>query len=149
MLHERLKPLLDECELRFSHGFAVALHVTFAAPRYLHQTYPKAWAKEYTSGGHVMKDPTVQWGMKNTGWVRWSDLADPHGVLTRAADFGLRHGSTVSVADDSGRSLGSFASPNKPSETSIRYFADLLMRLHLTLDEVPTSERARGGSIRI
>ncbi len=96
-------------------GFAIALHVQFTTPRYLFQSYDKDWQDYYSANSLVMQDPTVRWGFANVGWVRWRDLAadDSAGVLTRAADYGARHGATFALTDGGSRSMASFARPDR------------------------------------
>ncbi len=53
-------------------GFAIALHIRFSSPTFLFQSYPAAWSEEYTNKGLLMQDPTVAWGLTQTGAVRWS-----------------------------------------------------------------------------
>ncbi len=94
-----------------SAGFAIGLHLTFASPRYLLQAYPAAWQDIYSRNGYLMRDPTVHWGLANSGWIGWSDLRqhDPDGILDQAAEYGLHHGLTVSVLERGSRSIASFA----------------------------------------
>ena len=40
-------------------GFAIALHVGFNSPKFLFQTYPSKWLKEYSENGLVMNDPNT------------------------------------------------------------------------------------------
>ncbi len=92
-------------------GYAVALHVHFTAPTFLFQTYDREWLEYYSKKGLVMTDPTVHWGFENRGAVDWADLAesDTQGVMTEAANYGLKFGMTCSFGDESRPSIGSFA----------------------------------------
>lgn len=91
-------------------GFAIALHIKFATSRYLLQAYEKDWIDTYNREGLVMHDPTVRWGLENTGSRRWSALKDldSHGVFDRAAAFGLNYGLTVAIVEDGSPSIASF-----------------------------------------
>ncbi|MEX1662148.1 autoinducer binding domain-containing protein [Thioclava sp. 15-R06ZXC-3] len=90
--------------------FAVGLHIRFANPTLLYQTYPQSWIDYYNDNGLVFVDPTVQWAVLNAGVCDWSDLVDQdtNNVLGQAADFGLRHGKVVAIGKDS-RTFGFFA----------------------------------------
>ena len=96
-------------------GFALAMHVRFATPSHVFQTYPEAWADEYARHGLVMQDPTVAWAFERQGHITWDELesSDRAGVFRRAAAHGLRHGVTVSLRDGT-RSLGGFARSDRP-----------------------------------
>lgn len=114
----RIAALLGDLDHRSPAGFAVALHIRFTAPTYLFQTYPRRWLDYYSATGLVMHDPTVGWGMSNTGHVRWSDLEaiDRHEVLERAKDFGLMNGVTIATVTSGSRSIGSFARADRDFE---------------------------------
>ncbi len=103
--------ILSRLRTRSPAGFAIALHVEFTTPKYLFQSYDKAWLDHYSSQGLVMRDPTVHWGFENTGTIRWSALAadDPAGVLEQAAKYGLLYGLTVAVNTKGSRSIASFS----------------------------------------
>lgn len=114
-------------------GYAIGLHLEFTTSKYIFQNYPKAWMDEYTRRGFILSDPTVRWGVENLGWTRWSDLAeiDQAGVITAAAEFGLRYGVSISVEGLGGRSLGSFAATDKDfDEAAIAGLSSRLDRMH-------------------
>ncbi len=95
-------------------GFYIALRVGFAFPMAEHNAFPDAWIETYTAEGFMLNDPVMRWVYGNSGAIRWSEirLDDPHAILARAAQHGLRHGAAVSVSDENGtgqRSFGSFA----------------------------------------
>lgn len=120
-------------------GFAVALHIRFTAPRYLFQAYPKRWLDHYSAHGFVINDPTVAWGMNNTGHVRWSDLAriDTLGVLERAKDFGLMNGITFATAQARSRSIASCARADRDyEEEEIASLEAAFLELHRLTGEI-------------
>ena len=96
---------------RATAGYAVALHLGLHAPRYLFQTFPRAWSAAYADEGLIFLDPAAAWGMVHTGRAAWADLAagDRAGVLARAAEHGLRFGLAVSVLRGGSRSMASLA----------------------------------------
>ena len=109
--HTRISEILGRLHEAYPAGFAIALHVKFTSPKYLFQSYDTEWIDMYSRLGLVIHDPTVRWGFENTGTERWSALADndPHNVLQRAAEHGLRYGITVSQLTGNSRSVASFA----------------------------------------
>lgn len=92
-------------------GFALAFHIRYTTPAFLFQTYSKDWLDHYSNNGFVLSDPTVAWGLQNTGATRWSDLgdSDQSGVLVKAAEFGLNFGTTCAIEDGDSRSICSFS----------------------------------------
>jgi LuxR family transcriptional regulator, quorum-sensing system regulator SdiA len=117
-----------------SAGYAMALHISFATPRFLFQTYDREWMAYYSQNGLVMKDPTVRWGFENTGHILWSDLShlDTDNVLVTARKYGIHHGFTVSTGVQSSRSISSFARGDReftPGE--IAQICEMAEQLHL------------------
>lgn len=113
-------------------GFAVALHIAYATPTFLFQSYPPEWTEEYSSRGLHMQDPTVAWGFSNTGAVRWSALKeqDTAGVFDRARDFGLNYGVTLAVMSEL-RTVASFARADREfTDEEIASLLEVLKRLH-------------------
>lgn len=120
-------------------GFAMALHVRFATPTFLFQTYPKTWADFYSENGLVMADPTVAWGFANTGSCRWSDLdlPDPSGVMDKAAEHGLKYGVVIAVDIDDSRSFASFADSNREfDDGEVEQFQQHVKNLHAATAEL-------------
>lgn len=118
-------------------GYFIGLHIRFASPLIVLQSYRDDWIEYYTEKGFVLHDPAIVWAMGETGTRRWSDLSanDPRGVFARAGEFGLKFGSTCSWGPSRSRSIGNFARPDR--EFTDGEMADLLsafQRLHdLTL----------------
>jgi LuxR family transcriptional regulator, quorum-sensing system regulator SdiA len=125
--------LLHDLDARSPAGCAIALHIRFTRPAYLFQTYPQRWRDHYTARGLVMHDPTVRWGLQNSGHVRWADLEaiDAAGVLDEARGFGLMNGVTLAAVTPGSRSIASFARADRDFEDAeIREIEDLLRALH-------------------
>ena len=95
--------------------FALGLHIRFANPTLLYQTYPQKWIDYYSENGLVFADPTVHWAIANTGICDWADLKsmDDGNVLGQAAEFGLRYGKVVSIGKES-RTFGFFTHSSRP-----------------------------------
>ena len=124
---------LSGLERQCSAGFAIALHIRYNAPKFLFQTYSRAWMDIYSKEGLVLKDPTVIWGFSNSGTIRWRDLAglDEAGVLERARAYGLAHGFTVSTDEAGGRSIASFARTDTDfTDAEMAVMAETLRDLH-------------------
>lgn len=114
-------------------GFAVALHITYATPTFLFQSYPKEWMEEYSARGLHLQDPTVAWGFSHSGVIRWSDLAaeDAAGIFELAAGFGIRYGITVAVMQDGTRTVASFARSDREfTDAEMKSFEEAVTRLH-------------------
>ena len=78
-------------------GYAVGLHIRFAAPLITAHTYDKEWLRLYTENAYALRDPMVFWGLSHTGATRWSEivLPDPFGIFKQAARHGLTYGCAV------------------------------------------------------
>lgn len=113
-------------------GFAIALHVRFATPSYLFQTYPPAWIEEYGRAGLVMVDPTVAWGFSNVGRISWDELSalDSGRVLERARLHGLVYGLTVSLERGGSRSIASFSRQDRD------FSPDEIAEIQATVDQL-------------
>ena len=136
-------------------GFALGVHIHFAAPKLMFNCYPLAWVESYARQGLLMHDPTVRWAMSNEGVRRWEEFdasEDPRDVMTQAASYGLRYGVSISMTDDA-HSFGGLAHPDRPFETAeIEEMQAELARLHALTREVETlgpAMRARLGELSI
>jgi LuxR family transcriptional regulator len=140
--------LLQELDQRSPSGFAVALHITFSAPRYMFQTYARRWLDRYNAGGLLLRDPVVQWGMQNLGRRRWSELEglDEEHVFDEARNFGLMNGAAISVFGEGSRSIGGFARADREYEDEeLADMEDMMRTLHeetTTLHTLSESDRA-------
>lgn len=92
-------------------GYALGLHIRFASPHIMVQTYDPAWIERYTTRGYMLCDPLISWGFAHCGTARWSALGfpDPHDIFGQAAEYGLRYGVAVSHGQLSSRTIGGFA----------------------------------------
>lgn len=114
-------------------GFAIGLHITYTTPRYMFQSYPREWLDTYSRQGLLMRDPTVNWGFANRGWMRWSALADddPDGVMRMAAEHGINFGVVISTLRGGSRTIASFARPDREfTDDEIAAIEEDLGRLH-------------------
>ena len=117
-------------------GYAIALHVRYSTPTFLFQSYDPEWTQIYSHQGLVLKDPTVAWAFLNTGTTRWSALDDPAGMLSTAAEHGLRYGVTVSLDEDGSKTMGSYAHDSREfTDDEVEGFVAVTKELHaLTAD---------------
>lgn len=90
-------------------GYALGFHLEYTTPKFVFQTYPKAWLDHYSRNGLIMMDPMVAWGFENIGTQRWSSLDDSAGVLEMAGNYGMKYGVVIVTASDDSRSIGGFA----------------------------------------
>ncbi|PIE08644.1 MAG: LuxR family transcriptional regulator [Rhodobacterales bacterium] len=114
-------------------GYALALHIRFAAAHLMIQTYDPRWTEIYTENGYMLADPTVFWGFGNDGTIRWSeiDLPDQQGILTQAAEFGLKYGVAVAFGPTSSRTIGGFARDDREfADDEIARISEIVARLH-------------------
>lgn len=114
-------------------GYALGLHIRFAAAHLMIQTYDPRWSEIYTEKGYMLADPMVFWGFGNDGTIRWSDidLPDPHGILEQAAGFGLKYGVAVALGPTSSRTIGGFARDDREfNDAEIAGIAKIVNRLH-------------------
>ncbi|WP_166415776.1 autoinducer binding domain-containing protein [Cochlodiniinecator piscidefendens] len=143
-----ISPLLADLEQSCPSGYALAMHIKYTTPNFLFQTYPMKWIEYYSMAGLVLHDPIVRWGFENTGATTWGALGadDPKGVVSLAAEHGMKFGTVISLVEDNSRTIGGFARPDRdhtPEEV-----ADLSRILHevhhQTRDTVdlPAEERA-------
>ena len=112
--------------------FALGLHIRFANPALLYQTYPQRWVDYYNQQGLVFVDPAVRWAMANSGICDWSDLVgdDASNVFGQAADHSLRFGKIISIAKET-RTFGFFTHPSRKIEdTEIDEARVVLEQLH-------------------
>lgn len=97
-------------------GFAFALHIKDGQPCILENTYPKEWVRHYREKSYLLRDPTIAWGLENTGIASWTcdKIKDPLGIVEDARRNGLNHGFAMSTGEPNDRSIGSMARQDRP-----------------------------------
>ncbi len=119
-------------------GYAIGLQIQYTTPKFMFQTYSKAWLNYYSQNGLLMSDPTLAWGFDHTGAVRWSKLKenDSAGVLEKAAEHGINFGITCATETpnnkDGIRSVGSFARGDR------EFTDDEIVRILSAFDQLHT-----------
>ncbi len=114
-------------------GYALVLHLKFAGPTFLLQTYDQAWRDHYTNNGLVVSDPIIRWGYANRGVTTWAALEadDEVGVLKQAADYGLTHGLACSVGNETEFSFAGFAHQDRPfTDDESKTLCEITQRIH-------------------
>ncbi|MCB1355376.1 MAG: autoinducer binding domain-containing protein [Maritimibacter sp.] len=125
--------LLNELAEHAMDGYYLALHVRFASPLMMFQTFNPAWIDHYVQNAYALRDPIIAWGISRTGATRWSDidLPDPFGIMDKAAGFGLRHGVVISCGPMTSRTVASLTSSTREySDEEIATVAGIVLRLH-------------------
>lgn len=147
-------------------GYYVALHIRFAAPLMMFQTFNPDWTQHYTENAYALRDPLIAWGISTTGATRWSaiDLPDPFGIMAKAADYGLKYGVCISCGPMASRTIASVTREDREfSDTEIAAISSIVLHLHhiteppdsLTpaeieaLQVVAAGERYAAGSVRL
>lgn len=114
-------------------GYALGLHIRFAAAHLMIQTYDPRWTELYTEKGYMLADPMIFWGFGHDGWTRWSDidLPDPHNIIGQARHFGLIYGVVVAHGPTSSRTIGGFARNDREFEDhEIEQIQEIVIQLH-------------------
>lgn len=127
-----LSTRLGEFKNRALSGYAMGLHINFTTPTYFFQSYPRAWLDYYSKSGFLVNDPTVSWCFENTGVCRWSDMDDPAGVLTHAAEYGMKYGIVYATTTGGSHSMSGFARPDREyTDEEIAELVDRFEDLHM------------------
>lgn len=130
---EGIEQIVVGLDARSPSGCAIALHIHFTTPEYLYQTYSKAWTAIYNENGYVMQDPTVAWSFRNTGTIRWSDLAaeDTMKIYEKAGAYGIAYGFACGVENGGTRSVAGFARADRDyTDTEMQAIAAEVLALH-------------------
>ncbi len=88
-------------------GFQIGARVRFGQPAMHHSTYPDEWNKQYIESAYFLRDPVVAWAVSAAGSVRWSalEIPDTFGILSAAAEYGLKYGATISIGERHSRTI--------------------------------------------
>lgn len=154
--HTKIVDILEALHAEYPAGFAAALHIRMATPRYMFQAYARDWTETYSREGMVVNDPTALWGFRNTGAIRWSelDVPDPHRIMERAAtEAGLRYGFTVAMVREGTRSIASFARTDREAtDADLVRETERLRQLHCAtraLEALSPDDHARLRAIAV
>lgn len=131
--NQEIDELLRELGELAMGGYFLALHVRFASPLMMFQTFDPAWIEHYTQNAYALRDPIIAWGISRTGATRWSDidLPDPFGIMKEAEDYGLKFGVVISCGPMTSRTVASIGSPAREfSDEEIAAITGIVLRLH-------------------
>lgn len=125
--------LLVELDAQAPSGYFLALHIRFAAPLMMFQTYDPVWSDHYTRNAYALRDPIVAWGISRTGATRWNeiDLPDPFGIMDEAREHGLVFGVCVSCGPVTSRTIASLARDDREfTDQEIAEISGVVLKLH-------------------
>lgn len=125
--------LLLELGLQSPAGYYLALHIRFASPLMMFQTFNPDWTDRYTQNAYALRDPLVAWGISRTGATRWSDidLPDPFNIMKEAKEYGLNYGVCISCGPMSSRTIASVAREDREfTDDEIAAISDTVLCLH-------------------
>ena len=128
-----LNRLLSELGRAAPAGFAVGLHIRFAAPLITVHSYDSEWLEHYTANAYALRDPMVAWCLSNTGTIRWSDLTipDPFDIWGQAASFGLKYGVAISCGPmDSRTIVGVSRSDREFDDQEMKRIEEIVLQMH-------------------
>lgn len=133
-------------------GYAIGLHIRFAAPLMTFQTYDPRWIERYTEQGYGLRDPLIGWGMSQTGTCRWSELGvpDTFGVMTEAREFGLVFGVAVACGPISSRSIAGISRADREfTQGEMDTLSGLVQRLHDVTEPPAHLTKAQQDALRL
>jgi LuxR family transcriptional regulator len=150
--NQNIDDLLLELGDQAPSGYYLALHVRFAAPLMMFQTYDPRWIDHYTQNAYALRDPIVAWGISRTGATRWSeiDLPDPFGIMTEAEQFGLVYGVCISCGPMTSRTIASVARDDREfSDEEIATISGIVLHLHHETEPPDNLTPAETEALRI
>ena len=128
-----LNGLLGQLKAAAPGGYAVGLHIRFAAPLITAHTYPEEWLRIYTSRAYALRDPLIFWGLSCEGTTRWSEieLPDPFDIFGQAREFGLNFGCAVACGPLTSRTIVGAARADREFEDGeIARIQAIVWRMH-------------------
>ena len=132
-MHHGIDLRLHELGLLAPAGYFVGLHIRFAAPLMMFQTYNQAWIDHYTNNAYAVRDPMIAWGFSKTGASRWSEIGipDPFNILGQAAEHGLVYGCCFSCGPISSRTIAGVARADREyTDDEMRRIGEIVSDLH-------------------
>jgi LuxR family transcriptional regulator len=133
-------------------GYFLGLHIRFATPLILFQTYSRAWVDHYSAQAYQLRDPMIAWAFSREGVVRWSeiDVPDHAGVLRDASEFGMPFGACVSFGAITSRSIAGFARADREFRAAeLSELRDVVQHLHLATEPPESLTPAQRDALRL
>ena len=122
-------------------GYFVGLHIRFASPLMVFQTYAPQWTEHYTAQAYALRDPMIAWGFSVEGATRWSeiDIPDPFDIMGQARSYGLVYGAQISCGPISSRTIAGVSRADREfTDSEIEEISRMIRRLH-DMTEPPDS----------
>lgn len=144
--------LLEELGQQAPAGYYLALHVRFASPLMMFQTFNPDWIEHYTQNAYALRDPLVAWGISRTGATRWSaiDLPDPFHIMEEAAGYGLKYGVCISCGPMSSRTIASIARADREfTDEEISSISGTVLHLHHETEPPDNLTRAEIEALQV
>lgn len=144
--------LLEELGRQAPGGYYLGLHIRFAAPLMMFQTFNSDWIDHYTQNAYALRDPLIAWGISRTGATRWSeiDLPDPFEIMKQAAGFGLKYGVCVSFGPMSSRTIASVVRGDREfTDEEIAEISHTVLQLHHETEPPDNLTRAEIEALQV
>lgn len=128
-----LNHLLAQLQSCAPKGYAVGLHIRFAAPLITSHTYDEGWLQIYTARAYALRDPMVFWGLSCEGSTRWSEIAlpDPFDIFAQAAEFGLKFGCAIACGPLTSRTIvGAAREDREFTDAEIARIQAIVWKMH-------------------
>jgi LuxR family transcriptional regulator, quorum-sensing system regulator SdiA len=128
-----LNDLLGQLKAAAPSGYAIGLHIRFAAPLITAHTYPEEWLRIYTSRAYALRDPLIFWGLSCEGTTRWSEieLPDPFDIFGQAREFGLNFGCAVACGPLTSRTIvGAARADREFEDAEIARIQAMVWKMH-------------------
>ncbi len=139
-LQNGIDDLLDKLAPLAPSGYFVGLHIRFASPLIMFQTYDPEWTNIYTEKGYALRDPMIAWGFGDDGAIRWSEInvPDTFGIMEQAKDFGLKFGVAVSCGPLNSRTIAGCARDDREFHTDEMLAIETIIKELHQISEPPT-----------
>ena len=142
-----IKKLAEQCDT----GFALAVHIRYTRPSLFYETYKKDWSEHYSKNGYMLFDPTVRWGLENSGMINWNDLraVDEVGVIAKSEEFGLANGVTYSTGTPDSRTMAGFTRSGPPFDSKeLAQLSAIVDEIHQLTNGIETFGEAELNALR-
>lgn len=132
-------------------GYFIGLHIRFASPLMMFQSYNAAWIDIYTERGYALRDPMIGWGFTADGSIRWSDITvpDTFGIMAEAKEYGMKYGVAVSCGPLNSRTIAGCARDDREyTDVEIEMVTEIIHKLHQA-SEPPNLTQAQKEALRL
>lgn len=99
----------------------------------------------------MLSDPVVRWGLRESGFIRWSDIQDEdhEGVMAHASAHGLKYGVTFTLGRPTSRSItGLTKSTGEFSGAEVDEMIAIVTRIHDLTDNIDDLSAEDAATIR-